>query len=1351
MGKSAYYLRLTVIILSLVIISTGYIEAQSKCEEACDLSGLYTLTQGGWGSKSTSQPGKLRDQYFSAVFPSGLVVGGNYTLTLNSARAVQDFLPNGGTPAALNKDYVNPKTTSAGNLAAQTVALKLNVAFDDAGKTGTNPLALRDLVIASGPLAGKTVGQLLDLCNIALGGGSTQYTYSQLSDAATKINENFDEGKTDKHFLTCPVSPASIGDKVWNDANNNGIQDAGENGISGVTVKLYDCNNVLKATTNTDANGSYSFTSLTPGDYYVKFILPAGYQFSPKDAANNDLKDSDVDAATGRTVCTSLAAGENDMSWDAGVYKQPVVIEKASIGDKVWNDINANGIQDAGENGIPGVTVKLYSCDNQLKAATLTDAEGEYLFAELNPGDYYVSFTLPAGYAFSTKNAGQNNAMDSDADQTTGKTSCTTLAAGEDDLTFDAGMYVMKASLGDKVWNDENKNGIQDAGENGISGVTVKLYTCSNEIAGVLTTNSAGNYSFTNLMPGDYYVVFELPNFYSFTSKDAGGNDALDSDADAVSGRTVCVTLAAGENNTTLDAGLFLNEEQSQSDLSLVKTADNLNPKIGDQVVYTITVTNNGPASATGVTAVDLLSDGQEYISSVPSKGSFDVNTGIWTIGDLTSGQVVTLKITVKVNPNGLATAAFDLGVAKDFNLFALENVTQPSSDTQGRMAAGGDITLSGYSVGDQLPAGDGTVDVLIAGHNLTFTSGRVYNGNVVYGNATNLPVSAVSITEGTLRKDSVINFVQARVYLQTLSQQLAAYEVNDTTRFEWGAVKLTGRDPFMNVFMVKGSELSAANNMEISVPNGSVVLVNIDGKNVSWTGGLTVVGTDKSNVLFNFFEAEFIKIQGIDVRGTVLAPWAEVNFIAGVQHGQMICKSFKGQGQLNLAPFIGNIPVYPDIINVAEISTVNQHDPDSTPGNGDDDEDDYGRVVLHINTDNSGSGVGEGTGNSSWQFAGNFSLNEIVWDLSLDSQNNLLAATWGGKIYRTADNGRNWVRINNDMTVGYVWSIANNSNGMLLAGTEQGLFVSADNGSTWHLSGITGKDVRAIAIDPANNNIYAGTWGYGIFKSTDNGETWNRLSAEPSNLAVHAISINANSEIYAGTFGSGVLKSTDNGTTWNKLNVGYDHIWALGISSNGNIYAGTYGDGMYRSTDNGANWTKSSNGINSAFIYSITMDAGTNVYVGAWAEGVYTSADNGNEWSSMGMNGLGVSSVIVNPYSNSLYVGTSNGAVYTTRASATGVQNDENTVPVKFALEQNYPNPFNPSTSIKFSIPSAGHYELKVYDVLGKEVATLVNENYNPGNYTVNFNAAGLSSGMYIYRLSGSNVNMVKKMMLLK
>ena len=115
-------------------------------------------------------------------------------------------------------------------------------------------------------------------------------------------------------------SNVSIGDLVWNDFDADGIQDAGEPGIPGVTVELYSTSNEIVATTNTDIHGYYSFSNFTAGNYSLRFILPQGYKFSPQNQGTDDKKDSDADPSTGRTVVTAFNPSGVDMSWDAGMY-----------------------------------------------------------------------------------------------------------------------------------------------------------------------------------------------------------------------------------------------------------------------------------------------------------------------------------------------------------------------------------------------------------------------------------------------------------------------------------------------------------------------------------------------------------------------------------------------------------------------------------------------------------------------------------------------------------------------------------------------------------------------------------------------------------------------------------------------------------------------------------------------------------------------------------------------------------------------------------------------------------------------------------------------------------------------
>lgn len=183
---------------------------------------------------------------------------------------------------------------------------------------------------------------MLEVC-YATAGGPVCQQYPAIADASLAQNYPDDNmgliadmfvgwpnvGEAEKQALLrfdLPVlpEPASLGDFVWYDSNQDGIQDAGEVGIPGVTVQLQDCAGQVLATTLTDVNGYYLFSNLTPGDYRVHFVAPEGMDFSPMDQGSDDAVDSDADVTTGLTACTTLESGENDMTWDAGLFSPPM-------------------------------------------------------------------------------------------------------------------------------------------------------------------------------------------------------------------------------------------------------------------------------------------------------------------------------------------------------------------------------------------------------------------------------------------------------------------------------------------------------------------------------------------------------------------------------------------------------------------------------------------------------------------------------------------------------------------------------------------------------------------------------------------------------------------------------------------------------------------------------------------------------------------------------------------------------------------------------------------------------------------------------------------------------------------
>ncbi len=652
---------------------------------------------------------------------------------------------------------------------------------------------------------------------------------------AGDFNRTIDAGLTKKE--DAPPDDASLGDRLWLDANANGLQDNGEVGIANRIVTLIGGgadgliattgDNTI-ATTTTDTDGLYSFIGLTPGvQYQVQFgDKPAGSVFTTPNVNSNgsDTTDSDADTTTGKTQIVTLAQGENNPTLDAGVFElatlsgyvyqdlgndgirdtttpiagvlltltgtdgagnavtatattdangfyqfinlvpgtytvsetQPsafldgkdtpgstggsnvlndilssIVLTSgdnsvennfgellpARLGDRLWLDANANGLQDNGEVGIANRTVTLIgggadgvigTGSDDTTATTTTGANGFYEFTGLTPGvEYQVQFgDKPAGSVFSAPNVSSNgfDTTDSDADTTTGKTQIVTLAQGENNPTLDAGVFEL-ARLGDRVWFDTNNNGRQDSGETGAIGVTVTLFgggadgllsTTADNTTASTTTDANGNYAFTGLTPGvEYQVGFSnLPTNFLFTSANQGADDAIDSDADTVTGRTQIVTLTSGENNPTLDAGLI----RTTGDLKITKTDGLTWVCAGQQVTYTIVVSNNGTATATNAQVSDLIPANLTNVTwtSVAAGGASDNQlSGTGNINDfvtLPPGGSITYTLT------GTVVGSTTLGSLTTFNLVGNSALDGTDGNTRTFTSNGITVTASAFS-----------------------------------------------------------------------------------------------------------------------------------------------------------------------------------------------------------------------------------------------------------------------------------------------------------------------------------------------------------------------------------------------------------------------------------------------------------------------------------------------------------------------------------------------------------------------------------------------------------------------------------------------------------------------------
>jgi len=237
----------------------------------------------------------------------------------------------------------------------------------------------------------------------------------------------------------------------------------------------------------------------------------------------------------------------------------------ACMGDLIWDDLNMDGIQDEGEPGLGGITVTLFECPSDVPIdTTVSEADGYYALFGPEIDDYYIVVTIPDGYVASPRNQGGDDALDSDIDEN-GVGHCSHLHAGEIEKDMDAGLYMestpKKGEIGDRVWLDDNCDGIQDKDEKGVEGVTVNLKDCAGQTLATTTTGDGGLYCFTNLDAGDYQVCFDLPQGFEWTLQNQGGDDAVDSDVDA-SGCTSCFTLDEGQSDKTRDAGLCTEKKE---------------------------------------------------------------------------------------------------------------------------------------------------------------------------------------------------------------------------------------------------------------------------------------------------------------------------------------------------------------------------------------------------------------------------------------------------------------------------------------------------------------------------------------------------------------------------------------------------------------------------------------------------------------------------------------------------------------------------------------------------------------------------------------------------------------------
>ena len=382
------------------------------------------------------------------------------------------------------------------------------------------------------------------------------------------------------------------------------------------------------------------------------------------------------------------------------------------------------------------------------------------------------------------------------------------------------------------------------------------------------------------------------------------------------------------------------------------------------------------------------------------------------------------------------------------------------------------------------------------------------------------------------------------------------------------------------------------------------------------------------------------------------------------------------------------------------------------------------------------------------------------VYSMITNSSDNILAGTYAKGIFRSTDQGFSWTE--SGLSTHWVISFAKDNSGNIFTASigsqfGSGVFKSTDDGNTWNKvwDALTGMNCVYVS---QNGFVYVGlnytsTQG-GIFRSTDAGANWQQIFNQTENI--YAITRLNSGRILAAGYGR-VFYSDNEGTAWNSTTNGFVSFTpsTFAINNQNEIFLSTLGYGIYKSTNNGINWVNKT-GAGPEYSCLIVNSDGS-MYAGTRGYWVYRSFNNGDNWELVN-SGMGEDKYVLSLLTNSagyLFAGMDYYGLYKSVSPVVTIIEGEKLYPTEFSLEQNYPNPFNPSTKISWQSPVAGWQILKVYDILGNEVATLVNEFKDAGSYEIEFNPSSIkhypSSGVYFYRLQAGNFVEIKKMILLK
>jgi uncharacterized repeat protein (TIGR01451 family) len=450
------------------------------------------------------------------------------------------------------------------------------------------------------------------------------------------------------------VLEVAVGDRVWNDYNGDGVQDAVEPGLSNVLVHIYTSNDVLAATARSDSNGWFFAQGLGVGDFYLQFFPPDGYTLSPQYVSHDASLDSDPDALTGITETFSMASGETNLTIDAGLYLTPgdLRLSKAAsatnlnVGDELVFTLSVTNVGTPNTDQIQ-VTDSLPAAFGfsgyGASTGTFNDTTGIWDLGYLATGasaSISITGTVNGGSGGSwvTNNASITRMNRPDTNET--------------DNTASAAFEVQSADLG--VTKVTSTNSLEE-GESTTFTVSVTNFG-PHDVSGVEVDDLLPTgFEFTGWSAGqgsydDASGVWTV----GILSNGLGSSLEITADAGSGTGGTILTNVASIGASSHEDPNSANNAAEVDvliygADLEIQKSVYPLATMEGQDVVYSLVVTNPGPTNATGILVYDPLTNGLSYVSSTASQGSYTEGTGVWDVGAIPLYSSAVLRITASV------------------------------------------------------------------------------------------------------------------------------------------------------------------------------------------------------------------------------------------------------------------------------------------------------------------------------------------------------------------------------------------------------------------------------------------------------------------------------------------------------------------------------------------------------------------------------------------------------------------------------------------------------------------------------------------------------------------------------